>query len=253
MAQAWRTPLAISRPKTLTLAMCDCDSCRMYGNQCACKGDCGDPQCRALDQDALGQCDWTKCRGHIKKHPAEQFCKKCWKSRWPQEWGIPVAILPPPPPPPPPPAPVGKGGGILPPPGLGARPNPAPAGKGPLFSPLADALQRLALLETAASAHDVVHTQIHFQANQIMMLERQNKDMADQIMLHDHQMTKLENRIDALPDRHAIENRETHPDQMTKLENRIDALEAAANTPSASASVSSATGSFEVLKNPSLL
>ena len=141
----------------------------------------------------------------------------------------------------------------MPPPGLGARPNPAPAGKGPLFSPLADALQRLALLETAVSAHDVVHTQIHFQANQIMMLERQNKDMADQIMLHDHQMTKLENRIDALPDRHAIENRETHPDQMTKLENRIDALEAAANTPSASASVSSATGSFEVLKNPSLL
>ena len=159
----------------------------------------------------------------------------------------------------------------MPPPGLGARPNPAPAGKGPLFSPLADALQRLALLETAASAHDVVHTQIHFQANQIMMLERQNKDMADQIMLLEtyltvqitkienrdtymtDQMTKLENRIDALPDRHAIENRETHPDQMTKLENRIDALEAAANTPSASASVSSATGSFEVLKNPSLL
>ena len=87
-----------------------------------------------------------------------------------------------------------------------------------------------------------------------MMLERQNKDMADQIMLHDHQMTKLEIRIDALPDRHAIENRETsETDQMTKLENRIDALEAAANTPSASASVSSATGSFEVLKNPSLL
>ena len=156
----------------------------------------------------------------------------------------------------------------MPPPGLGARPNPAPAGKGPLFSPLADALQRLALLETAVSAHDVVHTQIHFQANQIMMLERQNKDMADQIMLLEtvqitkienrdtymtDQMTKLENRIDALPDRHAIENRETHPDQMTKLENRIDALEAAANTPSASASVSSATGSFEVLKNPSLL
>ena len=97
MAQAWRTPLAISRPKTLTLAMCDCDSCRMYGNQCACKGDCGDPQCRALSQDALGQCDWTKCRGHNKKHPAEQFCRKCWRARWPQEWGI-VAILPPPPP-----------------------------------------------------------------------------------------------------------------------------------------------------------
>ena len=246
----------------------------MYGNQCACKGDCGDPQCRALDQDALGQCDWTKCRGHNKKHPAEQFCRKCWRARWPQEWGIPVAILPPPPPPPPPPAPVGKGGGILPPPGLGARPNPAPAGKGPQFSPLADALQRLALVEIAVSAHDVVHTQIHFQANQIMMLERQNKDMADKIMMLERQnkdmtdqttkienrffymadqMTKLEIRIDALPDRHAIENRETHPDQMTKLENRIDALEAAANTPSASASVSSATGSFEVLKNPSLL
>ena len=155
---------------------------------------------------------------------------------------------------------------------MGALPKPAPAGKGPLFNPLADALQRLALLETAVSAHDVVHTQIHFQANQIMMLERQNKDMAGKIMLLEtyqtdqitkienrdtymtDQMTKLEIRIDALPDRHAIENRETsQTDQMTKLENRIDALEAAANTPSASASVSSATGSFEVLKNPSLL
>ena len=90
------------------------------------------------------------------------------------------------------------------------------------------------------------------------MLERQNKDMTDQTTKIENrmadQMTKLEIRIDALPDRHAIENRETsETDQMTKLENRIDALEAAANTPSASASVSSATGSFEVLKNPSLL
>ena len=133
----------------------------------------------------------------------------------------------------------------MPPPGLGARPNPAPAGKGPLFSPLADALQRLALLETAVSAHDVVHTQIHFQANQIMMLERQNKDMAGKIMLLETYQTDQITKI---------ENRETYQtDQMTKLENRIDALEAAANTPSASASVSSATGSFEVLKNPSLL
>ena len=78
-----------------------------------------------------------------------------------------------------------------------------------------------------------------------MMLERQNKDMAGKIMLLETFQTDHITKI---------ENRETpQTDQMTKLEIRIDALEAAANTPSASASVSSATGSFVVLKNPSLL
>jgi len=161
--------------------MCDCADCRVYTNRCACKGVCGDPLCRALQTDDV-QCDWAKCKGHDKKHASQQFCRKCWKAKWPADWGITNAATNAHTPPPP--APVGKGGNH-PPPGLD-------------HSPLIDALRRIDQLERN---HKDAADQIEIQSDHIKMLERKNKDATDQIQIQANQLQTNRDMLEDATDR----------------------------------------------------